>query len=61
VLLSSLSEFGKAMSAGMSAGEVSDVETGGNGRGWADGQAGTYPAANDICGIDLGLVFCPIF
>ena len=32
---------------GVSVGKVSDVETGGNGCGWADGQAGTYSAANN--------------
>src|SRR5262249_38139847 len=38
---------------GVSVGKVSDVETGGNGCGWADGQTGTYPAANDICRVEL--------
>src|SRR5215472_11768522 len=38
---------------GVSAGEVSNVEPCGNRRGWADRQAGTHPAANDICGVEL--------
>jgi hypothetical protein len=37
----------------VSVSEVSDVEPGGDGCRWADGQAGTNPAANDICRVEL--------